>query len=454
MSGGIGTVLAKAIGGDAVLQPAAAAAWFGAPREAEGRPVLVAPEDEAQVAAVLSLASEEGWTVDPAGGGGWLRRNRQRPVDVVLTTERLAEVHEYEPADLTFTAGAGLALSALAEITEPHRQWLPLDPPGGREGTLGGLVSTAVPGPLRHLYGIVRDHVLGLTLVAGDGRILRWGGRVVKNVAGFDVTRLVTGSWGTLGVVTSVSGRLFPIPEADRTLVFSGGSMARLMSGAQALAGSPLPLASIELLDRLPGSVEAGTRDPRSGQGTDIPGALVLRLLGTKAQVEDMDRRVRDDVGSDLGVPTAWSGRESRTIHREHEAWEAGADIVLRLALLPSSLPILVDVAQHLLGFGSGSLERQGETRATAHVGAGILRLGVWGVGSKDEDLDGWASAIAEARKALEAQGGSLRISTGSADLTNRVEPWGTPGPEAAIGRRLKAEFDPAGILSPGRLGL
>ena len=130
---------------------------------------------------LLARASQEGWRVLPAGQGTWLDGGGPADFDLIVSTRRLAGMEEYEPADLTFTAGAGMILSSLAEATGVNGQWLPIDPPGGRRGSLGATVSIGMSGPLRHLYGTPRDHVLGLSMVSGDGRLLRWGGRVVSS---------------------------------------------------------------------------------------------------------------------------------------------------------------------------------------------------------------------------------------------------------------------------------
>jgi glycolate oxidase FAD binding subunit len=455
MTQGVRDVLASLVGQDAVLGPEATETFLGKGGDSAGQPVVVAPLETPQVAAVLARATEEGWRVLPAGGGGWTRDAVGSGVQVMVTTQRMTTMEEYEPADLTFTAEAGLTMKGLAEATGAHGQWLPLDPPGGRDGTLGGVVATAVPGPLRHLYGTARDHVLGLNTVSGDGRILRWGGRVVKNVAGFDVTRLVTGSWGTLGVVTSVSARLFPLPDVDKTLVFSGPPISRLRSGGQELARSALPLAAVELLGSFNGGTWTETDGSAGARPANMPpSALVLRLMGTEAQVEEMEVRIRTDVAGSLGAPTVFEGQDSVGFHGKHQEWEAGADLVMRLSLLPASLGVLFDIAEEIFGPAVEAGGGTDEVKATAHVGSGTLRMGAWGLSGGESTVSAWASAIEAAREEVESRGGSLRLSKSPSAFTNLVDPWGTPGPEAVIAQRLKAEFDPAGILAPGNLGL
>ena len=418
----------------------------------EGLPAAVlAPSTEEELAGVLARASEEGWQLLPAGLGRWLEGGGPSEVSVVVSTRRMREVHEYEPADLTFTAGAGLSFAALREHTEPHGQWLPLDPPGGLLGSLGATVALGTGGPLRHMYGTPRDHVLGLTLVAGDGRILRWGGKVVKNVAGFDVTRLSIGSWGSLGVVTSISARLFPIPEAEVTLTIQGGKVSVLLPLARAMALSSLPLAAVELLEPLElrgsGLAEAGG-EPSS------PG-LVLRLLGSQAQVAEMELRIRSDLSQEVGCLHRLEGERSRAFHRTLNGWEEGAELVARLCLLPSELGTLLDEAEELRTLVSEASSSPGaQLRLSAHVGAGVLRVAVSKLPKEESSLDSWVSSFRSLRARLEEKGGSLTLSSGPGFLVREMGAWGAVGGEKELMAGLKSQFDPKGILAPGRLGL
>lgn len=412
---------------------------------------VVAPTTEEELALVLARSGEEGWTVMPAGSGTWLEGGGPSKVTLVVSTQRMAEVKEYEPADLTLTAGAGISLANLRGITEPHRQWLPLDPPGGLEGSLGATAALGSWGPLRHLYGTPRDHVLGLTLVSGDGRILRWGGRVVKNVAGFDVTRLSIGSWGTLGVVTSVSTRLFPIPQADVTLCIRGGDVADLLAPAREMALSSMPLAAVELVHPM-GTTSLGRAltDGEAGEAR-----LILRLLGSREQVAEMERRVRSDLSRAIGGLERLEGEESRTFHGLYGEWERGADLVARLSLLPSEMGELLEEGNHLSSLpSSGSGRNPPRLRLAAHMGAGVLRLAVTGLPGTERELGAWVTGLLDLRGRLEERGGSLTISTGPDSLVRAVGAWGAAGSEMGLMAGLKTEFDPNGVLAPGRLGL
>lgn len=435
------TLLREAMGRlvspDTLLPEASPRGW---PRDVPPPSVHLAPAAEDEVALVLERAGQEGWSVLPSGSGSWLRGGGTPGVDILLSTRRLGEMSAYEPADLTFTAGAGLPLQELAEATGKYSQWVPLDPAGWEAGTLGGMVATGRAGPLRMGYGCPRDHVLGLTLVAGDGRILRWGGRVVKNVAGFDVTRLCVGSLGALGVITAVSCRVYPLPEEDRTLLLRGPGMEGLLPVARQVVSSSASLAAVEMVDPLEGVL------PGVGGGA----GLVIRLMGSKGHVAGMARRVTGALGTAVTQRSTWlGGEETRKLFHHFAGWEEGAGLVLRLSLLPSR-------AGELLEFG-GSLVDQlnlgGDARMALHVGWGVLRVAFAGSKSGKGEVGRAAGVLEEFRGTLEEEGGGLVLSEGPAGLMEAVGPWGSPGPEKAMVRGLKQEFDPQGILAPGRIG-
>lgn len=445
--------------GDSILPGPASASW---PADTPPPVAVLAPGTEEQIAAVLERASREGWRVLPAGFCTWLGGNGLPEAELVLSTRNLREVATYEPADLTFTAGAGIPWTDLRSLTGVNGQWLPLDSPGLGAGSLGGAVATGTSGPLRHAYGAPRDHVLGVTLVSGDGRVLRWGGRVVKNVAGFDITRLVIGSYGALGVVTSVSARLFPLPESDTTLIARGRTAEDLLPSARAMALSPLPLAAVELVDPLkwvwprwipgrgpggPGSKGVGG----GGEGGAEGAALVLRILGSEDQVREMEDRVTKDL-SGVGRSGATGlfvlrGPESADFHQALGEWEVGSPLVLRMALLPSLLEALLGEARELAA-------RFGALAVSGSVGSGTLRVSFPRLQTKGEGGGDLIEALQGLRRRLEAARGSLVLSQGPVALLKEIGVLGTEGPEARLMRGLKEKFDPAGILSPGRFGL
>jgi glycolate oxidase FAD binding subunit len=223
------------LGRDAVLEDRGAP--DGVPR--------VAPASPDAVALLLGTAREEGWRVRVEGAGTWMPADA--PADLALTTRRLDRIPSIEPQDLSATAEAGIGCDQLRQQLADRGTWLALDPPGLAGRTLGSIVATATAGPLRHGLGAVRDHVVGVTFVTGDGRVIQSGGRVMKNVAGYELTKLQAGGFGAFGVIVLVHLRLRALPRADQTFVLEG-SREDLSRVADDVYAAGLTLAAVELL--------------------------------------------------------------------------------------------------------------------------------------------------------------------------------------------------------------
>ncbi|HEX9106967.1 MAG TPA: FAD-binding oxidoreductase, partial [Longimicrobiales bacterium] len=402
--------------------------------------IVAAPESAKAAAAVLALASERGWQVEIAGRGGCLesgRPPRGGQVDVLLTTARLDALAEYAPADLTVTAGAGMTLGRLEATLAQSGQFLPLDPAGAAGATLGAVVARGDAGPLRLGYGTPRDHVLGLELVTGDGRVLQLGGRVMKNVAGYDLTRLVVGSRGTLGLITRVTARLRPLPRADRTLALRSSVAQACVSAARAIRQERLEPVAMEIL-----SPEASARVAAAGAWT-----LLLRLHGPAGAVDELAPRVERIA--------AGEGRAVETLEPEAAAvaWstlstlEAQAALVIRLAALPGELGRTLSLAQEVADAGGWS-----DGARVAHAGDGIVRV----LGPAAADAPAWgdvAAAVERARLTLSPAGGTVVIARAPAELMQRIDPFGYVG-AATLMEGIRRTFDPAGVLSPGRFAI
>src|SRR5688572_11950279 len=208
-----------------------------------------APDTVAGVSDAVRTAAGEGTPLRVVGGGRWLRAGSPVEAARTLDTSGLAGIIEYVPGDLTLTAYAGTTLAEIEEATAAHSQWLPLDPFGDPRGTLGATLATASAGPLGGSIGLPRDVTVGLAFVTGEGEVVRGGGRVVKNVAGFDLVRLTIGAWGTLGIITEATVRLRARPEVDETLALvlpaQRDAVATLLSTIRVAGVEPL---SAELL--------------------------------------------------------------------------------------------------------------------------------------------------------------------------------------------------------------
>ena len=406
-----------------VLTGERVAGWTrGAPARA-----VVFPASVEETQAVVCVANETGTRLLPAGRASWLGAGGWAGADqaIVVSTERMDEVRHYEPADLTLSAGAGLGWTELSRVLRPNGQWLAVDAPGVGFGTVGGAVACGVSGPLQGRYGAARDNVLGLEVVTGGGRILRIGGRVVKNVAGYDLVRLFTGSRGSLGVITSVSVRLYPRAESDVTLRFGGGAV-EVVAMARAVCTSPLPVAAVE--------VDGGTVDEGAGSAEADPMTLTVRLLGGPDEVDEVCSRLAACVRAE---PRAvLRDGDSEAFHDDRMGWEADAMVVARLTALPDKLGRVLERARGIAAVMGG------ETAADAL--RGVVRV----KGSPaPHRVDALTEELLRSRVAMEEAGGTLTLSDAPGEVGARAGWSGGVGDDGGLGARIKALFDPNAIL-------
>jgi glycolate oxidase FAD binding subunit len=366
-------------------------------------PTLLRPTDLAEVRdALLDSAGPlavtgAGTAADWAGPLG--------PVDAVLDLGGLAGVIAHNPGDMTVAVRAGTPLRALnAELAE-HGQHVALDPARAADGaTIGGLLSTGDAGPGALVHGSLRDLVIGATLVLGDGTVARSGGHVIKNVAGYDLTKLVHGAYGTLAVVAEVVLRLHPLPRAVATLVL------------------PCPLSEV---GGHAARVLAGPYEPAALEWISDPEALLVRVEGTEAALPARIDRLRELLGPGTAVRVPDPAGDDPW--EDHARLTRGTldDAVVRIGARPSRLPAL--------------LTELAPRSAAAGLGTGVATLA----------LPPEPAAVAAAHAAVHAAGGTsvLRHRPAGADLPA----WG-PAPSAlAVLRSVKKAFDPTGRLGPGR---
>ncbi len=430
MRGGDGVdALLGVLRDDQVLSGEEAARW------APGRPTraVAFPEDGAQLEALVCASVGAGCALLPAGFGGWLAAGGwTRPDAVVVSTERLGGVRRYEPADLTLTVGAGTGFDALNEVAGERGQWLPVAAPGIVSGTVGAAVACGGSGPLRGRYGAMRDNVLGVEVVTGEGKRLRLGGRVVKNVAGYDLVRLMTGSRGSLGLITEASFRLYPTPAADHTLRIAA-PWEGAVSVARAVATSGVPVASVEVVER-----EGGAED------TGLGGQVAVRLLGGEKEVEACSRRIRDhidasgDVSGGARLLAPLDGEASRRFHARATHWEDGARLVVRLRALPDRLASSLAIGRSVLMAVAG-----GGARADAL--SGLVRIrGL----QPNSDEDALGTLLTEARAGMHRMGGTMTLSQAPDGLAGRVGWTAFVGEDGGLAGRIKSIFDPHGVFA------
>jgi FAD/FMN-containing dehydrogenase len=391
---------------------------------------VVFPTSGDQVAAVVAAAADEGWRVVPAGGGGWLD-GASAPgtagLTLVLSTRRMDRILDYEPADLTLTAEAGATLATIRSAAARHGQWLPLDAPPDDEGTIGATLATASSGPLAAAFGEPRDLALGLGVVTGSGQALSPGGRVVKNVAGFDLVRLMVGGWGVLGVVTEATLRLFPRPERDVTLLLRCRDGQKAARAARRVALGTLTVPALELADPSPTG--------------DADAIVSCRVLGSSSEVEAMAASV-EATDPDRG----WQrlpAEEAAEVRSALRAVDTRGQVVLRLTLLPALLGRALALVGELAG--RLGLEGAGAVETVADVTTGRVRV-VLRSGSSGRHVD-LAEAIRDLRDVVEGEGGSLTLTRAPAALFADVGRWGPPGSVGRLIDDVRSAFDPDGLL-------
>jgi glycolate oxidase FAD binding subunit len=290
----------------------------------------VAPDSPDAVAVLLGTAREEGWRVRIEGAATWMPPDA--PADLALTTRRLDRIAAVEPQDLSATAEAGIACDVLRQQLADHGAWLALDAPGSAARTLGSVVATATAGPLRQGFGPVRDHLLGVTFVTGDGRLVQSGGRVVKNVAGYDLTKLEAGGFGAFGVIVLVHLRLRALPRADQTLVLEG-SREELTSVAEEIATAGIQPAALELMSPALAGRERW--------------ALAVRFTGSGALVTAEEAGLRAATG---GRFTALAAADAHGLWARAAESFAARPVTFRVGGLPESSDELLDLLQHQVG--------------------------------------------------------------------------------------------------------
>ena len=398
-----------------------------------GRAVTVAPASAEEACEIMRLAARSGWAVVPAGAGTWLDAgNPLARAALFVTTRRMARLVRHEPADLVATVEAGMAFAAFNDATARAGQWLPLDPPDDGRATVGGVVATGLGGTQAFGYGLPRGYVLGLRVVLADGRYVKAGGTVVKNVAGYDLCKLFTGSYGTLGLITELTCKLRPLPPRRATVVVQAATIEPLLAGARRLlAGDFLP-AALELLS------------PALAETIGVHGAgerytLLLRFAGTEAAVADQTRRA---------LPLFAEADTRALVDSDAQLWrtlaalplKADYQLVWRASVRPTNLPSFIN-----------TLRQEQDENAVAHVQAGVGDGRVRVMQETTNDAQHTADRLARLRRTAETLGGSLVVERAPADVKQKLDAWGVPAASARLMQRIKQQLDPAGLLSPGR---
>jgi len=440
--GSVHSALAEIVGESHVVsEPAACAGLAVAGRIPQH---IASPPTAECVAAALKFAAEHDLAVIPCGSGTKLALSSPpRRYDLALSLKELNHVWHYEPADLTITVEAGMKLGDLQDFLVREGLWLPLDPRGGASATLGGILATNSAGPLRLRFGSARDMVLGIKVATTEGKLIKSGGRVVKNVAGYDLCKLLVGSYGTLGVIVEASLKLFPRPAARATWVLEPGTLGLARDLRRRILNSPLePLCMVLLNTAASGLLRNGLH------GGEAQGMELWIEVGGSPRI--LERHAKDlaEMGRSMGVsshrvsePTAESCWARL---RNYE--QLFADFFPEVMVLKANLPIAS--CEGFLSLAQQGAEGEEVKMASfAQVGVGIEHLCFWGakLGTVADRL------IKNSRKAAASLGGALVVEQYPNGFDAERDAWGAPGDSLEAMRRLKAAWDPKSVLSPGR---
>lgn len=349
-------------------------------------------------------------------GGGWLDAGRPVRANRTLSLRDESGITSYVPADLTITVRAGTSLSEIAATTRERNQWLPLDPYGSADGTIGATIATGSAGPLSSHFGLARDLVLGLEFVNGRGEVVRAGGKVVKNVAGFDLSRLLTGSWGSLGVITEITLRLYALPETDRTFIIDlSGSEKRITSLLRALATAPISPFAFQLVSASISRALGLSEEP----------IAMLRFGGNSAAVKTQAIAL---------------GQIANTQEIEVDAWlrlrqlETDAHTSLRISSLPQRV---VATATRILTDDVKGVHTSIDPRR------GVIRVVAGGTDNADSSPDPVGSVV-------ESDSSELVFEKLPTELWPMFSASVVADP---LSQGVKRAFDPHNILNPGILG-
>jgi glycolate oxidase FAD binding subunit len=339
----------------------------------------------------------------------------------ILSTQKLDRLIDHAVGDLTVTVEAGMRFDRLQQILAAAGQFLPLDPAYPDRATIGGIVSTADTGSLRHRYGGVRDLLLGIQFVRADGKIAKAGGRVVKNVAGYDMMKLFTGSYGTLGILTEVTLRVYPLPAHSGTVILTGEATKLSELAKIILASTLTPIAVDKLSTAFSQHLEISNTPSLLVKFATIPASIAQQ----SSQLLDLARGLGIKGGS-------WQGAQERAL------WDGIQTGIWGTTPIGCKLGVRSTAALATIA----TLDR-----LTSNSARGVIHLS-GGIGACAIDR---ASDIPTLRTECEAAGGYLSVLQAPVDFKRSIDVWGYRGNAVTLMRALKQQFDPDNILNPDR---
>jgi glycolate oxidase FAD binding subunit len=413
--------------------------------EIDGIPIEheAVPQSVEELAHAVKEACAHDLSMVAVGGGTQLHLgNPPRSARLALHTGQLRGVVEYEPGNLTVSVQAGTTLQELQDLLGRERQFLPLDPPNPERATIGGLLATNASGPIRFRYGTARDLLLGIEVVHADGTRTRAGGKLVKNVTGYDLCKLYVGSLGTLGILSELTFKVQPKSEAIATAMLAYPTLRVALAAIQTFLRA----------DLMPDALEAWNSAAFQTIVADTehaPWVLLLRFGETDAAVRWQLDRLLELVSSEGGsILNVLGTADSEQIWRRASSARAlpagGESMWLKVSALHQSIP---DMERRMVELGE---RLQARTLLFCHAGTCIL-YGRYLWDRIECECGEIARAIIELRRQCMAIGGHLVVEKVRPEVKRGLDVWGYEAPALELMRKVKSRFDPKGLLNPGR---
>ena len=413
--------------------------------------VIVSPGTIDQVSQVVAYANQQRLAIIPRGNGTKMGMGGiPKKMDIILSTNRLNRITDSDCENLTLSAESGITLSevqkSLAKVGKGY--FLPLDPPFTDKATLGGIVATNSSGPKRLLYGAVRDLIIGTKAVFPNGDVVVSGGKTVKNVSGYDMCKLLIGSYGTLGILCEMTFKLLPLPEKEATLLLSFARIEEAAGFVRELRGSPLIPASIEILNAM--AVQKMTYSVSMP-----PNGNYLVAVELEGVVESIDRQISEmsEMGKKQGT------LEAVTLDSEkHQAfWVAIRDFPYGLTReYPDAISLksnfLISKSEEMVrGYEKVANESGVDCALICHSGNGILYSYVLAGKNLRSKVESFVELIRKLTSEAVKNGGNLVVESSPVLIKRQVDVWGEPRSDYVVMRRLKEQIDSANILNRGR---
>ena len=389
---------------------------------------IVYPETQAQLSDVVACCAKNNWVILPCGSGSKLHWGGLVKVDptnhhqgiIVVSCDRLNHLIEHAVGDLTITVEPGMKYAELQATLAKTGQFLAIDPTYSESATIGGIIATADTGSLRQRYRGLRDMLLGISFVRSDGKIAKAGGRVVKNVAGYDLMKLFTGSYGTLGIISQVTFRVYPIQEGSGTVVLVG-EKNNIAKATQILLSSALTPVAIDLLSsNLVKELDLGKCV-----------GLIVRFQTIIGSVEEQSQKLLE-VGNSLGLnSTRYHDYEAELWNKlKQKIWHShrNTEVICKIGVIPNKA--IETLNQPALENALGLI----------HAGSGLGELHFNSV---------TLGTIQELRRWCESTGGFLTVLAAPLEMKQKLDVWGYNQNALDIMRRIKQKFDPQNILNP-----